>query len=88
MNALSWNCRGLGNQHAVSVLSHLVREKAPKIVFLMETKQTVDEMRKIKDELNFQGELVVPCDGSWGGLVMLWKEVNCNAPNPTIKIGM
>lgn len=39
-----------------------------------ETKQTVDEMRKIKDELNFQGGLVVPCDGSWGGLVMLWKE--------------
>ena len=74
MNALSWNCRRLGNQHAVSVLSHLMREKAPKIVFLTETKQTVDERRRIKDELNFQGGLVVPCDGSWGGLVMLWKE--------------
>ena len=31
-------------------------------------------MQKIKDELNFQGGLVVPCDGSWGGLAMLWKE--------------
>lgn len=58
MNALSWNCRGLGNQHAVSVLSHLVREKAPKIVFLMDTKQTVDEMQKIKDELNFKEDLL------------------------------
>lgn len=47
----------------------------------METKQTVDEMRKIKEELNYQGGLVVPCDRSWGGgrggQVMLWKdEVN------------
>ena len=44
MKILSWNCRGLGNQRAVDVLSHLVREKAPKILFLMETKQSIDEM--------------------------------------------
>ena len=45
MSILSWNYRGLGNQHAVNVLSHLMREKAPKILFLMETKQSVNEMR-------------------------------------------
>ena len=78
MNALSWNCRGLGNKHPVNVLSNLVREKKPKIVFLMETKQTVDEMRNLKEDLHFIGGLVVPCDrswgGRWGGLVMLWKD--------------
>ena len=78
MNALSWNCQGLGNQRAVNVLSNLVREKRPKIVFLMETKQTVDEMRNLKEELHYQGGLVVPYDkrwgGRWGGLAMLWKD--------------
>ena len=78
MNALSWNYRGLGNQHAVNDLSNLVREKKPKIVFLMETKKTVDEMRKLKKDLHFTRGLVVPCDRSWGGrrggLAMLWKD--------------
>ena len=64
MNALSWNCRGLRNQRAVNVLSNLVGEKKPKIVFLMETKQTVDEIRKLKEDLHFTGGLVVPCDRS------------------------
>ena len=44
----------------------------------METKQTVDEMRNLKEDLHFIGGLVVPCDrswgGRWGGLVMLWKD--------------
>ena len=78
MNALSWNCRGLGNQCAVNVLSNLVGKKKPKIVFLMETKQTVDEIRKLKEDLHFIGGLVVPRDRSWGGrrggLAMLWKD--------------
>ena len=78
MNALSWNCRGLGNKHPVNVLSDLVREKKPKIVFLMETKQTIDEIRKLKEDLHFIGGLVVPRDRSWGGrrggLAMLWKD--------------
>ena len=33
MKILSWNCQGLRNQSAIDVLSHLVREKAPKIFF-------------------------------------------------------
>ena len=45
MKIMSWNCWGLGNQRAVDVLSHLVREKAPKILFLMEIKQSVSEMK-------------------------------------------
>ena len=52
MNVISWNYRGLGNQRAVNVLSHVVREKRPKIIFLMETKQTVEEMRKVKEDIS------------------------------------
>lgn len=50
---ISWNCQGLGNQRAVDVLTNLVRSKAPTILFLMETKRAIAEMRKICDDLNF-----------------------------------
>ena len=47
MNLLSWNYHGLGNQMAVDVLSHLVREKTLKVLFLMETKKFVEEIWRI-----------------------------------------
>ena len=59
---MSWNCRKIGNQHAVDVLSHLVREKAPKISFLMETKQSVSEMKQIQASLPYRCMFVVPSD--------------------------
>ena len=31
MIILSWNCRGLGNQRAVEVLTELVRSKGPTV---------------------------------------------------------
>ena len=74
MNILRWNCRGLGNLRAATVLSHLVREKAPNVLFLMETKQTVDEMRKTQVDLKYDSMLAVPCVHRAGGLAMLWKK--------------
>ena len=73
MIVLSWNCQGLRNLCAVTVLSHLVREKAPHVLFLMETKQIVEEMKKIKADLRYDGMLAVPCVRRVGGLAMLWK---------------
>ena len=73
MIILSWNCQGLGNQRAVNVLSHLVREKAPTILFLMETKQTIEEKGGIQGELHHDSMLAVPCLGRRGGLAMLWR---------------
>ena len=57
----------------MNVLSHLVGEKAPNILFLMETKQTVEEMKWIQGELHYDSMLAVPCLGRRGGLAMLWK---------------
>ena len=74
MIVLSWNCRGLGNPCAVTVLSHLVREKAPDVLFLKEIKRTVDEMKLIQAELHYDGMFAVPCILRAGGLAMLWKE--------------
>ncbi|XP_075663398.1 uncharacterized protein LOC142632978 [Castanea sativa] len=74
MIVLSWNCQGLGNPWAVTVLSHLVREKAPDVLFLMETKHTVDEMKTIQAELHYDAMFAVPCIRRASGLAMLWKE--------------
>ena len=74
MIVLSWNCGGLGNSYAVIVLSHLVGEKAPNFLFLMETKHTVDEMKLIQAELHYDGVFAVPCIHRAAGLAMLWKE--------------
>ena len=73
MIVLSWNYRGLGNRHAVEVLSKLVRKKAPTILLLMETKLTDREMEPIKRELGFYDMLAVSCSGRRGGLALLWR---------------
>ena len=73
MIIISWNCWGLGNQRAVNALTYLVGEKAPKVLFLMEIKQIVDEMRRFQNDLHFDSMLAVPCLGRRGRLAMLWK---------------
>ena len=73
MIILSWNGRGLGNRRAVQVLTDLVRIKGSTILFLMETKSTVNEMKSVKAELGFPSMLCVPSVRCSGGLALLWK---------------
>lgn len=46
MNALAWNCQGLGNSRTVCELCILVKPHHPKIVFLSETRMC-DSRREI-----------------------------------------
>ena len=48
--------------------------KTPNVLFLMETKQTVDEMRKTQADLKYDSMLAVPCVHRAGGLAMLLEE--------------
>ena len=73
MNLLCWNFRRLGNQSAIDVFSHLVREKAPKMLFLMEMKRSMEEMQQIQADLPYHCMLVVPSIQRRGGLALLWK---------------
>lgn len=72
MIVISWNCRELGNQCIVNALSFLVRDKVPNVLFRMEKKQTMDEMRKIQANLQCPNMLAVPSDHRRGGLAMFW----------------
>jgi hypothetical protein len=57
MMMLCWNCRGLGNPCAVRALHHLVKEKRPNLVFLMETKLCQNKMEIIRSKLGSAGLL-------------------------------
>jgi exonuclease III len=74
MTLLSWNCRGLGNLRAVNDLCRLVKEKRPKMVFLMETKLRRERMEAIRHKLGFPNVFVVDSVGKGGGLALFWEE--------------
>jgi hypothetical protein len=68
MSFLSWNCRGLGNPQTVRVLHHLVKEKNPSFVFLMETISSKNYMEKIRCRLAYDCLFVVDSVRRSGGL--------------------
>ncbi|GLT55031.1 hypothetical protein SLA2020_281850 [Shorea laevis] len=72
MNLLSWNCRGLGNPRTIRNLCHLVEDKHPNILFLMETKLQRDKMSYVRGKLGFDNLFVVDCIGRSGGLALFW----------------
>jgi hypothetical protein len=72
MNLLSWNCWGLGNLRTVRELRRMVKDKKPKIVFLMETKARAKRMERVRSQLGFEHMLVVDYVGKSGGLALLW----------------
>lgn len=72
MSILSWNCRGLGNPWTIRDLCRLVKEKKPKMVFLMETKLVAHRMETVKAKVGFENLFVVDSVGRSGVLVLLW----------------
>jgi exonuclease III len=74
MSILSWNYRGLGNPRAVRDLRQLVREKKPKMVFIMETKMHHHRLEFLKFKLGMDNLFGVDSVGKSGGLCLLWKK--------------
>lgn len=79
MKLFSWNCGGLGNPAKIRALWKCLTKEVPDIVFLMETKQNSQEMRRINSiKLGFEGCFAVECEGlpisRRGGLCMLWND--------------
>jgi exonuclease III len=72
MNLLSWNCWGLGNPRTVRDLHHMVKERRPNFVFLMETFCSKQYMERIRIKLQFDYVFVVDPVGRSGGLALFW----------------
>lgn len=63
MKTLSWNYQGLGNPWTVQDFYHMVKEKRPNLVFLMETKMNNSKCEKNEKK-------IVERVGRKGGLIM------------------
>lgn len=68
---LSWNCQSLGNPWTIRELRHLISDKSPSIIFLMETKCPKVQMENASRKVDFTNCFVVDSVGKRGGLVML-----------------
>jgi len=68
MSLLSWNCRGLGQPRKVRDLHHMVKERRPTFVFLMETISSKQQMEGICKKIGFDRIFVIDPIGRSGGL--------------------
>ena len=74
MKILSWNCQGLGNLWTVRNLHKIVKEQAPSICFLMETRLDREGINYWCKELPYKNMFVVKKPGLCGRLALMWKE--------------
>jgi exonuclease III len=74
MSILSWNCRGLGNPRVVRDLHHMVKEKKPTMVFIMETKVHDKNLDFLRINLGMHNMFVVDSVGKSKGLILLWRD--------------
>ena len=72
MNAISWNCRGLGATSTVHELKDLCRRVKPSLLFLMETRAKGNRIIEVQRRLHFQKMFSIDSDGSSGGLCLFW----------------
>ena len=84
MRLLSWNYQGLGNPWTGRSLSKIVREKAPRVCFLMETRLDKEGFEKLYDNLPFPNRIIAKNPDSGGGIALIWKsEVSLDVINFT-----
>ena len=86
MLVLSWNCRGLNGDPTGEALRSLVRNRNPDVVFLMETKMSIDRMDLLRKRFGFWKGVAYPANGLAGGLCFWWTrglnlEVSCVSRN-------
>lgn len=75
MNILSWNSRGGGGSlGTVHDLESLVQANSPNIVFLCETRQSKDQMKRYRSRLGSSGFDAADSIGGSGGLAFFWHE--------------
>ena len=74
MSVLAWNCRGLGASPAIRTVTKVVKQKNSMVIFLVETKASIDRMKGFQNKLGFTQGIIVLSDGRSGGLALLWRE--------------
>lgn len=68
------NCRGVGNSRTICDLTALVQYCNLKLVFLSETRQSEERVKKLRWRLGLKGCLAVSSNGLSGGIALFWEE--------------
>ena len=74
MNCLAWNCRGAGNAATVRDLCALAKEARSQLVFLCETRQSVEKISELRRRLGLSGFVGISSEGMSSGLALFWHE--------------
>lgn len=72
MNTMYWNVRGIGSLRAIRKLRFILKQNAPQIVFLMETKVDNKRMTMIRSHIVLL--MVSRYLQRGGGLCLAWKD--------------
>ena len=59
MKLFSWNCRGIYNASTVRALKAQIKGSRPDLIFLFETKTTVNRMETVRNSIKFNHMFVV-----------------------------
>ena len=65
---------GVGNSRTVRDLTALVQSYHPKLVFLLETRQSEQKMKNLSWRIGLKGCLAMGSDGNSGGIALFWDE--------------
>ena len=74
MNLLSLNCRGGGSPRTVRDVATIIQSHSPAMVFLCETRQKAEKMRKYRGRFGLPGFAGKDSEGMSGGLALFWHE--------------
>ena len=73
MKLTTWNIRGLGSKRKQRNLSNRMKEEKPNLVFIQETKCSLDKIRQIHSKWLIKHEyLEVKENNATGGILTLW----------------
>lgn len=73
MKHISWNIRGLGSKRKQRMLSHKMKLASPDIIFIQETKCSIQKLKQIHSKwMNSFEFLEVKVENTAGGILTLW----------------
>ncbi|KAJ4821091.1 Endonuclease/exonuclease/phosphatase family protein [Rhynchospora pubera] len=72
MNALSWNCRGLGGPRKLKFLQDALLATRSSVVFLSETKASMRRVNHFMRDFPYHNFHAEPARGISGGLCLIW----------------
>lgn len=71
MKVISWNCRGLGHPSKIASVKDLTYHEKPGIVMIQETKQGLQEMIRIIEQLRHYEGQTCEARGASGGITTM-----------------